>query len=345
MRLTLAAVLAIAIVFPAAALDLGARDVLVPIAGRTAGANNTLWRTDLVVTNVTTPPAPVNAYVEFHANDGGVVWESIPLQPRQSIVLNDVLLGRFGLGAATGYFRVTTSNVSGRVTARARIYNTGLTGGQYGQGVAGLPTDALTRNHFVPALSGIEGNRTNLGITNPWKVEVTAQLSLFDASGATLATKSAQVAAERVLQLNDIFGWFGAPPVEGATVQVVTNVPVYAWASVVRNDTGDSTFIEGTGLAIGNERLLGPQCSDPSPVVLAAPGSQSAGNWILMYHSGTNAVTMTQQLAARFQFQPTLVYEHAFAGFASELTAQQLASLRCEPSVMMIQENVMVPVP
>jgi hypothetical protein len=345
MRLTAAAVLAIAIALPAAALDLGARDVLVPIAGRTSGANNTLWRTDLVVTNVTTPPAPVNAYVSFHSNDGGVRWESIPLQPRQSLVLNDAILGRFGLGVATGYFRVTTSNVNGRITARARIYNTGNIGGQYGQGVTGLPTDALTRSHFVPALTGLDGNRTNLGITNPWKVDVTAQLSLFDASGATLATKPVTVAAERVLQLNDIFGWFGAPPVEGATVQVVTNVPVYAWASVVRNDSGDATFVAGTGLATGNERLLGPQCSNPSPVVLASPGSQPAGNWILIYHSGTNAATMTQHLAARFNFQPTHIYENGFPGFASELTAQQIASLRCESSVKLIEENVVVPIP
>ncbi|HYH10544.1 MAG TPA: DUF5719 family protein [Thermoanaerobaculia bacterium] len=345
MRIAIAAVIAIATVFPAAGLDLGARDVLVPIAGRVAGANNTLWRTDLVVTNVTTPPAPVNAFLEFHSNEGGTIWESVPLQPRQSLVLNDVLLSRFGIGAGTGFIRVTTNNVNAKVTARARIYNAGSIHGEFGQGVAGLPTDALMRTHFVAALTGIDGNRTNFGITNPWKVDTQALLTLYDKDGAERVTKTVQVPQERVVQLNDIFGWFGDAPAEGATVQVVAEIPVYAWASVVRNDSGDSTFIEGTGLAVGNELLAAPQCSAPSPVVLASPGSQSAGDWILMYHPGTNAVSVTQQLAARFGFTPKFVYEHAFQGFSSDLTAQQIASLRCESSVRLIQENVIAPMP
>ena len=128
-------------------------------------------------------------------------------------------------------------------------------------------------------------------------------------------------------------------------VKVTAMAPLYAWASVVRNDTGDSTFIEGTGLAIGNELLVPPLCSSPAPVNLARPGSQPAGNWIVIYQPGTDATITTQQLASHVGFTPTYIYQAAFPGFSASLTQAQIAAIRCNTSVMLIEENIIVPMP
>jgi hypothetical protein len=341
----LTAIISIAVSLPAAALDLGARDVLVPVVGRVAGANGSQWRTDLVITNVTRPTAPTMVFVQFHSNDGSTRWEGIPLDVHQSIVLNDVIRSRFDRENDFGYIRVTTSNPTAKVAARARIYNNANPQGEFGQSVSALPTDALMRDHYVPALSGVDGNRTNLGLTNPWKTPVKALLELFGRDGVLLAEKLVTVENERVLQMNDVFGFFGAPPSEGAMVKVTAMAPLYAWASVVRNDSGDSTFIEGTGLAIGNELLVPTLCSSPAPVNLARPGSESAGNWIVIYQPGTDATATTQQLASRLGFTATFIYQAGFPGFSASLTQTQISFIRCDTSVKLIEENIIVPLP
>lgn len=46
--------------------------------------------------------------------------------------------------------------------------------------------------------------------------------------------------------VSDVTEGVNQAPVHAAMVRVVsTNVPVYAYASGVRNDTGDATFIAG----------------------------------------------------------------------------------------------------
>lgn len=343
--LILTLILTLSITLPAVALDLGSRDVLVPIAGRLSGANGSQWRTDLVVTNVTRPAAPAMVFVEYHGSDGSTTWEAIPLAVHQSLVLKDVIRTRFNRDNGFGYIRVNTSSPTAQVTARARLYNTANPQGEFGQSIPGLPTDALMRDHYVTGLSGVDGNRTNFGLTNPWKTPVTASLQLFNQDGVALASKTVTVEKENVLQMNDVFGSFGVPPSEGATVKVAASASVYAWASVVRNDSGDATFIEGTGLAVGNELLVPPVCSSPAPVNLARPGSQSAGNWIVIYQPGTDAVAMTQQLASRVGFTATHIYDAAFPGFVASLTQAQIAVIRCDTSVKLIEENLIVPLP
>lgn len=330
---------------PASGLDLGARDVLVPVVGRVPGANGSMWRTDLVVTNVTRPPMPVTAFLEFHSNDGRVAWEAVQLGVRESLVLKDVVGTRFDTERGSGYVRVVTSQPNAQVTAQARIYNVGAMHGEYGQSVPGLPTDALTRDHSVVALDGTAGNRTNLGITNPWNVEVTALVELYDAGGVSRASRSLAVPREHVLQINDVFSYFGVAPIAGAMVRISTNVSVSAWASIIRNDSGDSTFVTGTGLSTGNERLAAPQCTDPAPVNFAAPGTEPGEGWIVIYEAGTNSHAVTAALAAAIGFTPRHVYDAAFPGFAADLTETQIARLRCQTEVKLIEQNVLVPIP
>ena len=79
------------------------------------------------------------------------------------ISIPDALYDWFNVEEGGGIVRVTWDDVNDRITTRARIYNVGE-GGEYGQGVPGIRPGELVTDHFLPGLSGIDGNRTNVGV-------------------------------------------------------------------------------------------------------------------------------------------------------------------------------------
>jgi len=51
-----------------------------------------------------------------------------------------------------------------------------------------------------------------------------------------------------VFQINDIFDWTGQPrevPLTLVVRSTSATAPIYLWGSIVRNDTGDATFVAG----------------------------------------------------------------------------------------------------
>jgi hypothetical protein len=47
--------------------------------------------------------------------------------------------------------------------------------------------------------------------------------------------------------MNDIFGTLSTAPDEGVSFLLIADRPIYAYASIVRNDTGDAYTIMGDG--------------------------------------------------------------------------------------------------
>ncbi|HYR29669.1 MAG TPA: hypothetical protein VEU30_14470, partial [Thermoanaerobaculia bacterium] len=74
----------------ATATDFTSHHLLVPVAGRTAGALGTQWKTDLVVTNAARTGEPVSVQIFFV--DNGQLDQPVvaTLWPRQSVNLKDV---------------------------------------------------------------------------------------------------------------------------------------------------------------------------------------------------------------------------------------------------------------
>lgn len=126
---------------------------------------------------------------------------------------------------------------------RARIYNV-TNDGEFGQGVPGVRTDNMVSDLLLTGLSGVNGNRTNVGISNPFDRHVQFWISLYDSTGQARGAFSTYVAPRSFRQLNDIFDSFQAGPLDAATVRISSSEStLYAYASVVRNDTGDATFV------------------------------------------------------------------------------------------------------
>lgn len=339
LRIT-ALLLIVAATLPLCATDLGASHVLIPIAGRTAGAYGSQWRTDLAVTNL--EARPVSIVVTFQASATDRSFTSTTLPANGTLLLEDVVRTTFMRDSGTGMLRVSSAMQGARFVARAYVYNRGNVQGEYGQNVPGVPLDALTREHVLGGVSGSNGRRTNIGIANPWLVPATLILTLHGGEGEVLGTQYRTVHASEVLQINDVFAAFGAAPAAEASVRLQSNVTVYAYASVVRADSGDAVFVPGSGIGVRMSSSVAPRCAEPASLNLVPAGEQAAEGWIVLLRPETSLDYIRTVMPARYGYTIANLYE-AMAAFSAELTAEQIAGLRCEGTVLMIEQNAIVP--
>jgi hypothetical protein len=220
-------------------------ELLIPAVFRGPGAYDTLWRTEIVLSNVTSDPriGAVPVTLTYHGNDGATAQVKITLSPMEVYDLTDALPAWFNVENGGGILRVTWDNDQARVLARARVYNAGEHG-EYGQSIPGVRTMYLVSEHFLPGLSGVDGNRTNVGVSNPNAVDELVWIELLDTSGTSRGAFATVIPARSYRQFNDIFSHFQAGPLNAAMVRVnSTQQVVYAYASIVRADTGDATFV------------------------------------------------------------------------------------------------------
>ena len=226
-------------------LPLFGGEILIPVVYRGAGANDTLWRSEIVVSNVSSHlTQPTWTTITFHGDNGATKEVRMPLSPKEVIAVPDAVREWFDVENGGGIVRVTWDDAPMvRVMAWARIYNAGEHG-EYGQAVPGVETRKLVSEHFLPGLSGVNGNRTNVGVSNPTSTPTLVWFELIDTAGESRGAFATYVGPRSYKQLNDVFSHFQAGPLNAAMVRVVSSdTTIYAYASIVRNDTGDATFV------------------------------------------------------------------------------------------------------
>lgn len=226
------------------ALRLEDTTVVIPIIGRFNGVPPSIWRTDLFITNPYSPVASVTA--KFYVAGGAMQQKTFTIQPFSSISLPDVVLNTFGLTTAAGELELSCPT---SIEARARIFNAGSSVGEFGQAVPGIGKVQLRIESYVYGLSGINGNRCNVGVANPNDESISLQIEIRDANGNVLHIQSGiNLGPHQYLQYNDVFSTFGITPQDGVTVIFTTaESAIYGFASIVRNDSGDPIFLFGTG--------------------------------------------------------------------------------------------------
>jgi hypothetical protein len=223
-----------------------AGEVLIPVVYRGGGVNDTQWRTDITIANVTTHPQqalPVPVTITLHRDNGENLEISMPLARMEVVSVRDAVYQWWSVESGGGIVRVTWDETDARIAANARIYTTGEHG-EYGQSVPGVDTWTLVSEHFLPGLSGVDGNRTNVGVSNPSAASTLVWIELFDTAGTSRGAFATAVGPRSFRQFNDIFSYFQAGPLNAAMVRVSgVSASVYAYASIVRNDSGDATFV------------------------------------------------------------------------------------------------------
>ena len=229
----------------ASAVDLGGTTVVIPVAMHGPGKLGTVWVTDVWIGNHSSVAKTVN--LEFYPTGGGSLSASVQVGTYAAVEIKDIVLGTFGLSNAKGLLILSVEGGSAFV-AQARIYNTGNPAGEFGQFVPGIGLQMLRRQAWVYGVSGVSGNRTNVGVANPTDTTFDVSVSLSDADGGSQTGRTISLSPKQLVQIDDIFSYLGVSP--GSNMQVEISSPtsedrIYGYASVVRDDTGDAIFLPG----------------------------------------------------------------------------------------------------
>jgi hypothetical protein len=80
--------------------------------------------------------------------------------------------------------------------------------------------------------------------------------------------------------------------------------------------------------------------SGPAP--LHGRPDAGAPGYIVVFHDGTDADAVADELAAAHGFTPKHVFRHALLGFAAELADDALQAIRRHPSVKYVEHEGVV---
>lgn len=227
-----------------------ATDVLFPIAGRVVGANNTFYRTDVYLLNLSGASTPV--VLEYYAsgsaaNNAPTATATITVANNEQVNLSgDMLQNTLGIGNGTGALRVVAP---GRVIATARIYNDrrSFDGGTLGQFIPALGAEYNRTTGALPMLAneqGLNGYRANIGWFNASTTTATVTFRVHRPNGTVLQTTTLNVPRGQQMQMpiGQIFNTL--EPLDQLYVTFTTaGAPLYVYASVVDNTNGDAIFI------------------------------------------------------------------------------------------------------
>jgi hypothetical protein len=319
-RNLLAVLLLLGVAVPAAA-ELTGREVIIPIVGRAPGLHGTFWKSDVFVSNLRVRES---IPVRFEFMSGGTVESfEVWLGPREVYVVHDYVLTRHRRDMAVGLLRVSTPHEDALLSARAWVYNTDSAGREVGQNVQGIATRSLTRDAYLTGLVANDQTRTNVGIANPHDVD--AEVWLVAQDRWADERKKIVVPARSVVQVNLANTFTFIPFGDGMTIQVRSRLPVFPYASVVRNSSGDPQFVPPAELRPQVD--VTPNCLNALPLWDRPAGAGS--RWHVWLRSAADGPS----LASRHGFEIERSEENAIA---ASLTVEQLSALRCEAGITFI---------
>jgi hypothetical protein len=235
-------------------------EIFIPVAGSVHGVGNTNYQTDLNILSNTVQGSTTTADVMmqfFPTGPGSAVAQSVAwatLSPRGMSIYRDVAANGFaGQINGIGAIRLVTA---GNIFANARIYNNLIAsgGGTFGQYVAGLPRSLALSEGTLLGLSNIVSGqsigapttRTNVGFFNPSDNATTAAFELRDGNGTVISTRTITFAPWQQIQIplaggNGLFTDINTD-VNIASVYFLSGGPLFVYASIIDNVTGDGSY-------------------------------------------------------------------------------------------------------
>jgi hypothetical protein len=242
---------------------------LVSAAAQTNGVGGTVWRTELTIFNAGTQAANVNLLFLSHAGSG-VLAKSVYLAPRQSAIYANALVDLFSISSGSGAIAIDATSAGSTPDLRVtnRTYTDGARG-TYGQAVPNVTPSGLEKIFYLTAMQANARYRTNVGLVNRSGVSMPVSMTLYDSTGATIATNSMALAANSFLQsgLAQLFPAIGSRSYEVLSMRLSASAEdaVSAYASVIDNDSQDPIYIQARPGAVGSELTI--------PVIGRAPGA------------------------------------------------------------------------
>jgi hypothetical protein len=245
----------------AGALAIG-REVFVPVAGSTPGLLGNRWKTDLNIFSSATNGNGLSALVQFIPTGGSPVSalsaSTLSLPTRGTASTRDITNAMFQGINGIGAIRIISS---GSIFANARVYDDQTANGKgtLGQSVPGLTRSQALRRGVLVGLTNIRGGvsganaigaqnaRANIGFFNPNDSETTVAIELRDSNGSVIGTRLLTLGPlmHTQLPLAGANGLFTGNDSDftGASVTFLSGAPLFAYASIVDNDSGDASYV------------------------------------------------------------------------------------------------------
>ena len=216
----------------------------VPAVVHTPGAAGTQWRTDVAAFNPSSQPAQVR--LTLLADDDELV-ETTTIAPFSSTEWTDMAVSLFGAAASDSTSGILHVAAEHRLLITSRTYNQGAEG-TYGQYLPALTAaDGFSAVGYLLQLESSADFRCNLGLVNLANTAQDVRITLYDATGAAVGRQHTETVQPGAwVQINEVFDDLDAGSVASGFAElelVAGDGPVWAYASVVDNATGDATTI------------------------------------------------------------------------------------------------------
>jgi len=226
-----------------------------PVAGRTPGAGGTNFLTQLSAVNLSSIRASAGSMEFFPQSASGTATRSLiqlpTIDPLAQLVDDDILPD--GLGTGIGALKILLDEPSD-ITAQIRNDLRGIDEGTTGFSMKALPLEAAGTSGTIPGLSSTtdvqiidgEGFRTNVGYFNPQLFPVTVSMQAR-ASDGTLIAEEVFTAAPGAMEQRPVFALITGVDerdIPSFWISWAASSPLFVYASVVDNRTGDSILID-----------------------------------------------------------------------------------------------------
>jgi hypothetical protein len=133
------------------------------------------------------------------------------------------------------------------ICATSRTANHGGAVGSYGQYVPSVPAEGGVHHGVLLHLDKDQATRSNIGLLETDGRSVGVEIRLLDDLGRPIGSFTRMTLGPwESVQLNDIFGVFGAPDHRNARIELVKDSgsgSFFAYASVIDADSGDAIFV------------------------------------------------------------------------------------------------------
>ena len=220
----------------------GDEGYLVAGVASTDGANQTQWKSNLALLNLS--GQGVTAGLTYHYSGGSEV-SSVTLGDGELHEFANIAADLFGVPDSSGAVDV---DADGPLVVTARTFNDS-SDGTFGQFLPGIGVSAALTpgdDGYLSQLKSTDGFRTNIGFTNYGASTCNVRVYLHDEQGTQKGQFHASVPAGGWSQVNRVFeaSGVGECPLGYAIVKVLTGgCRVWTYASVVDNGSGDPTTV------------------------------------------------------------------------------------------------------
>ncbi|HHQ48868.1 MAG TPA: hypothetical protein ENK19_08315 [Acidobacteria bacterium] len=221
----------------------------IPVVANLPGKNNTFWRSDVSILNVSGENTTVQMVLYPEIRNGQPTFETqtsdpIPVPAGQQVVLTNVVQSKFGLLDKKGALMIFSTDGKPVVLA-SRTYTTSDIG-SYGQDVSSV---VLTERAWIAGVENDSLYRTNVGIFWPWDSSAQFTLTVYDSQGEEAASGSFTFSRSGLIQRgldtlgvpdNLLSGWIEITCSDATALW-------YAYGTTVDQSTGDSVFRPAQG--------------------------------------------------------------------------------------------------